>query len=379
MTAGLRSPEPVAAVPECALPSGQDRIARIERLVSPRRLHETLPLGCERAAAVAAARQRIRSILDGEDHRLLVVVGPCSVHDPPALAEYARRLLALSREWHDALYLTLRVYFEKPRTTTGWTGLLNDPGLDGSGEVDAGLRTARALLLDALSLGLPTACEFLDPIIPQYLSDAVCWAAIGARTAESQIHRRLASGLPMPVGFKNRTDGNVQVAVDAVRTAAAPHAFTGVDHDGSPAIVHTRGNRDCHVILRGGPHGPNHHAGAVADLRRRLRAGGLPARVMIDLSHGNSGKDPERQPVIATEVAGALRGGEPAIVGTMIESFLVLGRQDPAAVPLRFGQSVTDGCLGLEATAEVLEELAGAARARCRAAGGLTRAPAPPR
>jgi 3-deoxy-7-phosphoheptulonate synthase len=259
----------------------------------------------------------------------------------------------------------MRVYFEKPRTTTGWKGLINDPHLDGSGDVNAGLRMARRLLLEVLGLGLPVGCEFLDPITPQYISDAVCWGAIGARTTESQIHRQLGSGLSMPVGFKNRTDGNVQVAVDAVRAAAVPHSFAGIDVHGDAAILHTRGNRDCHIILRGGKGSPNYSAEPVGDALALLRASGLPKRVMVDLSHDNSGKDPDRQPAVAADVANQIAGGNRALVGVMLESFLLGGRQDPdAGKPLRYGQSITDGCIDWETTVDVLDVLANAVRAR---------------
>jgi 3-deoxy-7-phosphoheptulonate synthase len=259
----------------------------------------------------------------------------------------------------------MRVYFEKPRTTTGWKGLINDPHLDGSGDVNSGLRVARALLLEVLALGLPVGCEFLDPIIPQYISDAVCWGAIGARTTESQIHRQLGSGLSMPVGFKNGTDGSVQIAVDAVRAAAAPHTFAGIDVEGRSAILHTRGNRDCHVILRGGHDGPNHGPEGVANACSLLARAGLAQRLMIDLSHGNSRKDPDRQPQVAREVGDQMAAGSRAIVGTMLESFLVGGRQElTAGVALTYGQSVTDGCLGWDATVAVLDQLAAAVRER---------------
>ncbi|HET7443783.1 MAG TPA: 3-deoxy-7-phosphoheptulonate synthase, partial [Solirubrobacterales bacterium] len=236
------------------------RIAKVVELAPPATLLEELPLGEERAKSVVRARAEVAEILHGRDHRLMVVVGPCSVHDPKAALDYANRLAAVSRELSDKLLVVMRVYFEKPRTTTGWKGLINDPHLDGSGDVNAGLRIARKLLLEVVELGLPTACEFLDPITPQYISDAVAWGAIGARTTESQIHRQLGSGLSMPIGFKNRTDGNVQVAVDAVRAAATAHAFAGIDDAGRPAILHTAGNADGHVILRGGRGAPNYGA-----------------------------------------------------------------------------------------------------------------------
>jgi 3-deoxy-7-phosphoheptulonate synthase len=258
----------------------------------------------------------------------------------------------------------MRVYFEKPRTTTGWKGLINDPHLDGSGDVNEGLRMARRVLLEVLELGLPVGCEFLDPITPQYISDAVSWGAIGARTTESQIHRQLGSGLSMPVGFKNRTDGNVKVAADAVRAAAARHAFAGIDFDGTPAIHYTRGNSDCHVILRGGSESPNYDAESVAGALSVLRGAGLPRRVMIDLSHDNSGKAPERQPLVAADVGSQIAAGNQAIMGAMIESFLVAGRQDLGAGELTYGQSITDGCLDWNTTVQVLDGLAGAVRAR---------------
>ncbi|MFL5860620.1 MAG: 3-deoxy-7-phosphoheptulonate synthase, partial [Solirubrobacteraceae bacterium] len=246
-----------------------------------------------------------------------------------------------------------------------WKGLINDPHLDGSSDVNTGLRMARRLLLEVLALGLPVGCEFLDPITPQYISDAVCWGAIGARTVESQIHRQLGSGLSMPVGFKNRTDGNVQVAVDAVRAAAVSHAFAGIDVNGTPAILYTSGNRDCHVILRGGKDAPNYDSHAIALAEQLLHASGLPGHVMIDLSHDNSGKDPDRQPAVAAAVAGQIASGRRAIVGVMIESFLVAGRQDlDPGRSLVYGQSITDGCIGWETTVEVLDGLAGAVRAR---------------
>jgi 3-deoxy-7-phosphoheptulonate synthase len=347
------------------------RIERFESLIAPSALLGDLPLSDAHAVVLLRGRAEVHAILDGVDDRLLVVVGPCSVHDVDATRDYAERLSDEAIRLRSELCVAMRVYFEKPRTTTGWKGLINDPHLDGSGDVNAGLKHARRLLLEVLALGLPVGCEFLDPIIPQYISDAVCWGAIGARTVESQTHRQLGSGLSMPVGFKNRTDGNVQVAVDAVRAAAAPHAFAGIHVDGTPAILYTKGNRDCHVILRGGRGAPNYDAEAVAGALSLLRAAGLPERVMIDLSHDNSGKDPERQPAVAADVASQLAAGNRAIVGTMLESFLVGGRQEPAPrAQLRYGQSITDGCLGWEATVELLDSLAAAVRDRRRVVAG---------
>jgi 3-deoxy-7-phosphoheptulonate synthase len=347
------------------------RIARLEPLAAPRELLAEQPLSDTHADVLLQGRADIHAILDRDDDRLLAVVGPCSVHDVDATREYAQRLSEVAARLRADLCVAMRVYFEKPRTTTGWKGLINDPHLDGTGDVNTGLRIARRLLLEVLSLELPVGCEFLDPIMPQYISDAVCWGAIGARTVESQIHRQLGSGLSMPVGFKNRTDGNLQVAVDAVRAAAVPHAFAGIDELGTPAIMHTRGNRDCHIILRGGRDAPNYGPEGVARALALLRAAELPERVMIDCSHDNSGKDPERQPAVAASIEEQVAAGDGAIVGVMLESFLVGGRQDPpdGGRPLTYGQSITDGCLRWEATVEVLDGLAAAVRAR-RAARG---------
>jgi 3-deoxy-7-phosphoheptulonate synthase len=340
------------------------RIDRLEALASPQELLDELPLGEERTRTVVDARRQTHAILHGLDDRLLVVVGPCSVHDPEATLEYAERLSHQAVRFERDLRITMRVYFEKPRTTTGWKGLINDPHLDDSGDVNAGLRVARRVLLGVLSAGLPAGCEFLDPFIPQYISDAVSWGAIGARTVESQTHRQLGSGLSMPVGFKNRTDGNVQVAADALRAAAVPQAFAGISPDGVPAVMYTRGNPDCHLILRGGSERPNYGQAAVANALAVLRAGGLPERVMIDCSHANSGKDATRQPAVAADVAGQIGSGNRAIMGVMLESFLVGGRQDLSAGPLVYGQSITDACLDLEGTVEILEGLARAVGAR---------------
>ncbi len=341
------------------------RIAKVVELAPPEKLLEELPLGGEQAEAVVKARQEVVDVLHGKDPRLLVVVGPCSVHDPKAALDYARRLVGVAKEMGDRLLIVMRVYFEKPRTTTGWKGLINDPHLDGSGDVNAGLRIARKLLLEVVDLGLPVGCEFLDPITPQYISDAVAWGAIGARTTESQTHRQLGSGLSMPVGFKNRTDGNIQVAVDAVRAAAAPHAFAGIDDAGAPAILHTTGNPDCHIILRGGHGTPNYHLPEVEDALVTLGVAGLPERLVIDASHDNSGKDPEKQFFAAGEIADQIADGNKAIVGVMLESFLVGGRQD--LVPgerLTYGQSITDACMDWESTVSALERFASAVEAR---------------
>jgi 3-deoxy-7-phosphoheptulonate synthase len=345
------------------------RIERVVELVAPAEMLEDLPLGTEREDAVLARRAEVKSVLDREDDRLLVVVGPCSVHDPLAAVEYAQRLSERAAELRDQLCIAMRVYFEKPRTTTGWKGLINDPHLDGSRDVNVGLHTARRLLLEVTDLGLPIGCEFLDPITPQYISDVVSWGAIGARTTESQIHRQLASGLSMPVGFKNGTAGSIKLAVDAVRAAAAPHAFAGVDVSGTPAILYTEGNPDCHVILRGGKGAPNYDDESVNDTLALLRDAGLPERVVIDASHDNSGKDHERQPGVVSEIGDQIASGNGAIVGVMMESFLVGGRQDlESGKDLVYGQSITDACMDWDSTVLTLDRLASAVRKRREAA-----------
>jgi 3-deoxy-7-phosphoheptulonate synthase len=345
------------------------RVESYRPLLPPAILLEEIPLGERGSETVARARAEVARILRGEDDRLVVVVGPCSIHDPAAALDYGRRLRALADEHASDLCLVMRVYFEKPRTTVGWKGLINDPRLDGSFAINEGLRRARRLLVDLAELGLPVGCEFLDPISPQFTSDTVSWGAIGARTTESQVHRELASGLSMPIGFKNGTDGGVQIAIDAVRSAAHPHRFLGVTEQGLCAIVSTRGNPDCHVILRGGESGPNYDATTVQKTASALRAAGVVPRLMVDASHGNSGKDHRRQPAVARDVSGQLAEGEPAIFGMMMESFLVDGRQDLSA-DLRYGQSITDPCMGWDMTVEVIAELAAAVRARRSALRG---------
>ncbi len=341
------------------------RIERVVELIPPVTLLEELPLGEQREQAVVEGRSSVTEVIGGSDDRLLVVVGPCSVHDPEAALDYAGRLSAAAGDLGEDLLVAMRVYFEKPRTTTGWKGLINDPHLDGSGDVNAGLRVARELLLEVLDLGLRIGCEFLDPITPQYISDAVAWGAIGARTTESQIHRQLGSGLSMPVGFKNRTDGDVRVAVDAVRAASVPHVFAGIDDAGVPAILHTTGNPDCHIILRGGEAGPNYGEAEIEGALRRLDTAGLPRRVVVDASHGNSNKDPELQAKVAGEIGAQVAGGSDSIAGVMLESFVEAGRQDlSSGLPLTYGQSITDACMGWETTLEVLDGLAAAVRAR---------------
>jgi len=341
------------------------RVESIRPLLPPAILLEELPLSDAAAITVSRAREEVARILRGDDDRLVVIVGPCSIHDPGAAVDYAQRLRSLAEELAGDLRIVMRVYFEKPRTTVGWKGLINDPNLDGSFAINQGLRAGRRLLLDLAELGLPAGCEFLDPITPQFTSDLVTWGAIGARTTESQVHRELASACSMPVGFKNGTDGGVQIAIDAVRAAAHPHRFIGVTEQGLAGIVSTAGNPDCHVILRGGAAGPNYDAISVRKTLSALGDAGLPPRVMIDASHGNSEKDHRRQPMVVREVAAQIAQGEAGIIGMMMESFLIDGRQDLSdPTRLVYGQSITDACMGWDASVPVLQELAAAVRAR---------------
>ncbi|QDO88744.1 3-deoxy-7-phosphoheptulonate synthase [Ornithinimicrobium ciconiae] len=340
------------------------RVRRMEPLPTPTQMLTELPLPDDLAALVSRSRAEVQEILHGTDDRLLVVVGPCSVHDPVAVIEYAERLAAVAEELRDSLVVVMRVYFEKPRTTTGWKGLINDPDLDGSYDIPRGLRLARTVLLDVLRAGLPAGCEYLETTTPQYIADTVTYGAIGARTVESQVHRQLVSGLSMPVGLKNGSDGSIQVAVDACVAAGAPQTFLGVDEDGRAALVETEGNPDGHVILRGGRAAPNHDAQSVAAARELLERAGLQPRLVIDASHGNSRKDHVRQAEVAREIGAQVAGGDTSVVGVMLESFLVEGRQEPAPSGLTYGQSVTDACMSWESTAGVLADLAAAARVR---------------
>jgi len=341
------------------------RVSGYRPLIPPAVLLDELPLSEEGSRAIEQWRAEIAAILERTDDRLVVVVGPCSVHDTRAGLEYAKRLHGLAGELAADLRIVMRVYFEKPRTTVGWKGLINDPRLDGSFQINEGLHLARRLLLDVVTLGLPAGCEFLDPISPQYTSDLVSWGAIGARTTESQVHRELASGLSMPIGFKNGTGGTVQIAIDAVRAAAYPHRFLGVTEQGLASIVITRGNPECHVILRGGARGPNYDKASIATVLGELAASGVAQRVMVDASHGNSERDHVRQADVARDLAAQIAAGEAGIVGVMIESFLIPGRQElKKGVELEFGQSITDPCLGWDETVLVLRELAAAVRAR---------------
>jgi 3-deoxy-7-phosphoheptulonate synthase len=344
------------------------RIENLRPLIAPAILMEDLPLTEVASAIVAQAREEIAAELWGRSDRLLVVVGPCSIHDTGAALEYAQRLAEKQRELAESLTIVMRVYFEKPRTTVGWKGLINDPQLDGSFAINKGLRAARRFLLDVVELGLPAGTEFLDPITPQFHADLVAWGAIGARTAESQVHRELASGLSMPVGFKNGTAGSVSIAIDGILSAKNPHHFLSVTKQGVAAIVATRGNEDCHVILRGGRNGPNYSSQQVADVVEALEHLHLAPRLMVDCSHANSGKDHLKQIAVAEDVARQIAGGSPAIFGVMLESFLVDGSQrhtqgSPVDQLVR-GQSITDACLGWDKTVPVLERLAEATLAR---------------
>ncbi|MCI2811146.1 3-deoxy-7-phosphoheptulonate synthase AroG [Eoetvoesiella caeni] len=340
------------------------RIREIKELSPPAHVMREFAGTREASAAVYAARHAVHDILHGQDDRLVVVIGPCSIHNVDGALEYADRLKALREQHKDELEIIMRVYFEKPRTTVGWKGLINDPGLDGSFNINLGLRTARKLLLDVNNMGIPAGCEFLDMITPQYIADLVSWGAIGARTTESQVHRELASGLSCPVGFKNGTGGDVKIAVDAIKAASQSHHFLSVTKGGHSAIVSTAGNNDCHVILRGGKV-PNYDAENVEQACQVLAKAGLPQRIMIDASHANSNKDYRNQPLVLDDVARQMEGGEARICGVMVESHLVGGRQDlVAGQPLTYGQSITDGCIDWDTSVQVLERLALAVRNR---------------
>lgn len=335
-------------------------------LPAPSELLAEIPGSVEISDSIRRSREDIRAVLNGVDNRLLVIAGPCSIHDAEAGLEYARLLVGAAREHREDLLVVMRAYFEKPRTTVGWKGLINDPHLDGSHDIATGLRAARSFLVKVAELGLPVGTEFLEPISPQYISDLVSWGAVGARTTESQIHRQFVSGLPMPVGFKNGTDGGIGVALDACAAASAPQSFLGIDDDGRAAVVSTAGNPDTHLILRGGASGPNYGAGHLANATAKLTSAGLNGRLIVDASHANSGKDHERQAGVARELAESVAGTE-VIAGVMLESFLVPGAQKlDVAAPreLVYGQSVTDACMGWDVTAGVLADLAEGSRRR---------------
>ena len=341
------------------------RIDEIRELTPPSHLMREFPCSSEIAGVVHDSRQAIHKILHDKDDRILVVVGPCSIHDTKAALEYADLLKAARDKYAGELEIVMRVYFEKPRTTVGWKGLINDPDLDSSFNINKGLRIGRQLLLDINAKGLPAGCEFLDMISPQYLADLVAWGAIGARTTESQVHRELSSGLSCPVGFKNGTDGNVKIAVDAVQAASRPHSFLSVTKGGHSAIVRTRGNEDCHIILRGGNDGPNYSAEHVQAAAEVIEKAGVRPKIMVDASHANSSKKPENQPLVMDDVAQQIAAGDQRICGVMVESHLVAGRQDQVeGQPLVYGQSITDGCIDWASTEKVLEGLAEAVKVR---------------
>lgn len=350
------------------------RVSEFTPLPTPQALTAELPLDARVAGVVERGRDEVRAIMDGVDDRLLVIVGPCSIHDPKAGLEYARRLVSQAEKHKEDLLIVMRAYFEKPRTTVGWKGLINDPRLDGSHDMETGLRTARQFLQQVTALGLPTATEFLEPISPQYMADLISWGAIGARTTESQIHRQLASGLSMPIGFKNGTDGDLQVAIDACGAAGAAQAFLGIDGEGRAALVATAGNPDTHVILRGGRKGPNYSAADVESASGKLAAKALNPRLIVDASHANSGKSHHRQAEVALEIGAQLEDGgqsAQAIAGVMLESFLVGGAQNldvaehaAGRSELVYGQSVTDACMDWEVSVSVLNQLAASARKR---------------
>lgn len=345
------------------------RIKEIKELITPAALISEVPLTNAVAETVSGCRKALHKILHGGDNRLIVVMGPCSIHDVKAAREYAEKLAALRIKYANDLEIVMRVYFEKPRTTVGWKGLINDPELNGSFAINKGLRMAREILLQVNSMGLPAGTEFLDMITPQYIADLVSWGAIGARTTESQIHRELSSGLSCPVGFKNGTDGNVKIAVDAIKAAQHPHHFLSVTKEGRSAIVSTSGNEDCHVILRGGK-APNFDAGSVEAAAVEIGKSGLAARIMIDASHGNSSKVPKNQVGVCENIAMQLAAGDARIMGVMVESHLVEGRQDLVpGQPLTYGQSITDGCIGWDDSEAVLEALAVGVRKRRLAQG----------
>jgi 3-deoxy-7-phosphoheptulonate synthase len=348
------------------MPETQDlRIVSTMPLDTPDQIKQEIPISERAGRSVLAARSSIEAILHGRDPRLFVAVGPCSIHDPKAALEYARRLAGVRARFDDALLICMRGYFEKARTHVGWKGLINDPHLDGSCDVGFGLRLARRLLVAFAELELPVATEALDPVTPQYLADLVAWSAIGARTTESQTHREMASGLSMPVGLKNGTDGGLEIAINAMRAAAAPHSFIGVDGSGRVSVLRTSGNPHAHLVLRGGTRGTNYSAAQVAQAAQQLSQAGLNARVLVDCSHGNSGKDPENQPSVADAIADEIARGDQHVMGVMLESHLQAGRQNlEPGRELTYGQSITDGCIDFATTERVLERLAGAVRER---------------
>ncbi|HWA74450.1 MAG TPA: 3-deoxy-7-phosphoheptulonate synthase [Polyangiaceae bacterium] len=336
------------------------RVVDTAVLQSPNQILQELPLGERAAEVVFRARGELEGILNGRDSRRVVIVGPCSIHDPEAALDYAVRLLKLRERLSDSLMIVMRVYFEKPRTTVGWKGLINDPHLDGTFDIPTGIRVARRLLRDLAEMGMPAATEMLDPIIPQYIADVVAWSAIGARTTESQTHREMASGLSMPVGFKNGTDGSLGAAINAIIAASRPHSFLGVDGEGRVGVVRTSGNPHAHLVLRGGSRGPNFGRAAVDQAVQALTKADVKTGVMVDCSHDNSGKQPERQPSVLADVGAQVREGSPRLLGAMVESNLVAGRQDlgSSRQGLVYGQSITDACVDFQTTERMLESFA---------------------
>ena len=338
------------------LPLEDLRVRGVTRLITPAQIKEQFPVSRSQMETVLRGREQARAIIRGEDDRLLVVVGPCSIHDSAAALEYAEKLATLSREVADRIFVIMRVYFEKPRTTVGWKGLINDPFMNDSCDMAYGLTLARRILLDIADIGLPAGTEFLDPIVPQYIAELISWAAIGARTTESQTHREMASGLSMPIGFKNGTDGSVQTAIDAMKSSRTPHSFLGIDQDGATSIIKTTGNPDSHVVLRGGREGTNYEPYQVAAVCDALRKSGLRPMLMVDCSHANSGKDPHRQPHVWQSIIDQRASGRREIIGAMLESHLNFGGQslgnDPVA--LKYGVSITDACMDWQTTRELL-------------------------
>ena len=347
------------------------RITGMQEVIPPESLMHELPITSEISSLVFKSRQDIAQVIHKQDPRLLAIVGPCSIHDPKAAIDYAQRLANAAQQYKDNLLVVMRVYFEKPRTIIGWKGLINDPHLNNSYEINEGLAIARKLLMDINSLGLTAGTEYLDPITPQYVGDLVSWGAIGARTTESQIHRQLASGLSCPIGFKNSTDGSIQIAIDAIKSSGHPHIFLSVTKQGHSAIFSTAGNPDCHIILRGGSNGTNFDVVSIADTTERLKAAGVDTGVMVDMSHANSQKDHNKQMLVCESLCHQISAGESNIVGVMVESNLEAGRQDIGQDPsaLTYGQSITDACIGWEDTEKVLAELNSAVAARRNAAG----------
>lgn len=332
-------------------------IADITPIISPDELKSTVKISSETSEFVINSRNEISNILTNKDNRLMVIVGPCSIHDPAAALDYAKKLAPLKQKYQDKLMIIMRTYFEKPRTNIGWKGLINDPELNGKNNIEQGLKDARKLMLDILKLGLPTGSELLDPILPQYYADLICWASIGARTSESQTHREMASGLSMPIGFKNATDGNIDVAIHAIQAAQHPHAFIGVTQDGTIARVESNGNPHAHLIIRGGGNGPNYSSVQMEEHKEKIEQSKIDTRILVDCSHGNSRKKAENQHKVLNSVINQIVNGNKSIMGVMIESFLTHGNQSINTSPLAYGQSITDECIGWDETESLLADI----------------------